>query len=157
MEILLSYIPADCVFLVLGLVVMGELLKKYTVLANKYLTLVLPILGAIFMGLNYIDNTDIFLASDLIKQLILGVICGLSSTGGYEWFKNTFKVIETQDKIISFVDKDSNQNGNSFIEPGPGFEGGFVEPEPGFEGGFEEPAEGFEGKIEEPEGFENKQ
>ena len=52
------------------------------------------------------DSAEIFVASELVRQLIIGIICGLGSTGGYEWFKNTFLKTCDNTKVITVVPND---------------------------------------------------
>ena len=107
LEVINSFLPADYLLIMAGLVVIGEMLKKFTVLPNYLLTTVLPVLGAIVMSVTYTTSTNIFVAADLIRQIMIGLVLGWASTGGYEWFVNTFikkeqmiKSISTEAKIV---------------------------------------------------------
>ena len=102
-----SFLPADYLLIMAGLVVIGEMLKRFTVLPNYLLTTVLPVLGAVIMSITYTTSVDIFVAADLIRQIMIGLVLGWASTGGYEWFVNTFikkdqmiKSISTEAKIV---------------------------------------------------------
>lgn len=115
MEILLQYIPETELLILLLLVGIGELLKKYTVLANKLLPVVLPILGGFITGSIYMVDSEMFVAAEFVTQLIWGIITGWGATGGYESFKNMFlkqdssiKVIEVKDKIQNLMDVADN-------------------------------------------------
>lgn len=107
LEVINSFLPADYLLIMAGLVVIGEMLKKFTVLPNYLLTTVLPVLGAIVMSVTYTTSTNIFVTADLIRQIMIGLVLGWASTGGYEWFINTFikkeqmiKSISTEAKIV---------------------------------------------------------
>ena len=107
LEVINSFLPADYLLIMAGLVVIGEMLKKFTVLPNYLLTTVLPVLGAIVMSITYTTSTNIFVTADLIRQIMIGLVLGWASTGGYEWFINTFikkeqmiKSISTEAKIV---------------------------------------------------------
>ena len=124
LEIINSFLPADFLLIMAGLVVIGEMLKKFTVLPNYLLTTVLPVLGAIVMSITYTTSADIFVTAELIKQIMIGLVLGWASTGGYEWFINTFikkeqtiKLISTESKVIattteveSAIDPDDIEN-----------------------------------------------
>ena len=107
LEVINSFLPADYLLIMAGLVVIGEMLKRFTVLPNYLLTTVLPVLGAVIMSITYTTSVDIFIAADLIRQIMIGLVLGWASTGGYEWFVNTFikkeqmiKSISTEAKIV---------------------------------------------------------
>lgn len=107
LEVINSFLPADYLLIMAGLVVIGEMLKRFTVLPNYLLTTVLPVLGAVIMSITYTTSVDIFVAADLIRQIMIGLVLGWASTGGYEWFVNTFikkeqmiKSISTEAKIV---------------------------------------------------------
>ena len=101
LEIINSFLPADYLLIMAGLVVIGEMLKKFTILPNYLLTTVLPVLGAIVMSVTYTTSADIFVTADLIRQIMIGLVLGWASTGGYEWFVNTFVKKEQMIKSIS--------------------------------------------------------
>ena len=96
-----QYIPLDYVLIVGGLIVIGEMLKKFTTLPNQFLTTTLPILGAIVMGVIYATSADILVTAEFIKQVCVGLLMGWAATGGYEWFKNTFLVKVEEKKVIA--------------------------------------------------------
>lgn len=50
-EVISQYIPTDYILIILGLGVVGEILKKFTDLPKWLLTTVLPILGGIVTGI----------------------------------------------------------------------------------------------------------
>ena len=83
-----QWIPADFILIIAGLIVVGEMLKKFTTLPSQLLTTVLPILGAIIIGIMYTTTTEIFVIADLIKQICIGLVVGWAATGGYEFLKN---------------------------------------------------------------------
>lgn len=101
LEVINSFLPADYLLIMAGLVVIGEMLKKFTILPNYLLTTVLPVLGAIVMSVTYTTSTDIFVTADLVRQIMIGLVLGWASTGGYEWFVNTFVKKEQMIKSIS--------------------------------------------------------
>ena len=98
---IMQYIPLDYMVIVLGLIVVGQMLKNFTTLPNQFLTTVLPVLGAVLMGIIYATGAEIFVAADFIKQLCLGLAMGWTATGGYEFFKNTFLIKADEKKVIS--------------------------------------------------------
>ena len=115
MEMLLQYIPETELLILLLLIGIGELLKKYTVLANKLLPVVLPVLGGFITGSIYMVDSEVFVAAEFVTQLIWGIITGWGATGGYESFKNMFlkqdssiKVIEVKDRIQNLMDVADN-------------------------------------------------
>lgn len=115
MEMLLQSMPATAILILALLVGIGEVLKKYTVLANKFLPVVLPILGCIINGSIYMVDAEVFTATEFVKQAIWGVIIGWGATGGYETFKNIFlkkdnliKVIEMKDKVGQLTEEADN-------------------------------------------------
>lgn len=101
LEVINSFLPADYLLIMAGLVVIGEMLKKFTILPNYLLTTVLPVLGAIVMSVTYTTSADIFVTADLVRQIMIGLVLGWASTGGYEWFVNTFVKKEQMIKSIS--------------------------------------------------------
>lgn len=101
LEVINSFLPADYLLIMAGLVVIGEMLKKFTILPNYLLTTVLPVLGAIVMSVTYTTSADIFVTADLVRQIMIGLVLGWASTGGYEWFVNTFIKKEQMIKSIS--------------------------------------------------------
>lgn len=103
-NLVFEYIPFDYILIVGGLIVLGEMFKKFTTLPNYFLTTVLPILGAIIIGIIYATGAEIFVTADFIKQVSIGLILGWAATGGYEWFQNLInkKFIDTK-KIISYA------------------------------------------------------
>ena len=100
-EFIFQYIPLDYVLIVGGLIVVGEMLKKFTVLPNQLLTTALPVLGAVIMGIIYSTGASVFEAAEFIKQICVGLLMGWASTGGYEWFRNTFLVKVGEKKVIA--------------------------------------------------------
>ena len=100
-----AYLPADYIIICLGLIVIGEILKKFTTLPNQLLTTALPILGAIATAVSFTATTEAFTIADIIRQICLGLLIGWSATGGFEWFQNTFLKKSTTQKTISVVDK----------------------------------------------------
>lgn len=96
-----QYIPLDYVLIVGGLIVVGEMFKKFTTLPNQFLTTALPILGAVITGTIYMTSTDILVVADFIKQICIGLLMGWASTGGYEFFKNTFLIGKEEKKVIA--------------------------------------------------------
>lgn len=102
-NLIFQYIPFDYILIVGGLIVIGEMFKKFTTLPNYFLTTILPLLGALAMGIIYFTGAETLVAADLIKQISIGLIIGWSATGGYEWFQNLInkKFVETK-KVISY-------------------------------------------------------
>ena len=108
-NLVFEYIPFDYILIVGGLIVLGEMFKKFTTLPNYFLTTVLPILGAIIIGIIYATGAEIFIVADFIKQVSIGLILGLAATGGYEWFQNLInKKLKTTKKVINYeiIDED---------------------------------------------------
>ncbi|MBQ2884982.1 MAG: hypothetical protein IJE43_14625 [Alphaproteobacteria bacterium] len=108
-NLVFEYIPFDYILIVGGLIVLGEMFKKFTTLPNYFLTTVLPILGAIIIGIIYATGAEIFIAADFIKQVSIGLILGWAATGGYEWFQNLInKKFVTTKKVINYeiIDED---------------------------------------------------
>ena len=101
LDFVLQYVPLDYVFIVGGLIVIGEMLKKFTTLPNQLLTTALPILGAILTGIIYGAGAEVFNMAEMIKQICIGLLIGWSATGGYEWFRNSFLTKRTEKKVIS--------------------------------------------------------
>lgn len=106
-NLIFEYIPFDYVLLIGGLIVLGEMFKKFTTLPNQFLTTVLPILGATVMGIIYGTGADIFVAADFIKQLCIGLLMGWAATGGYEFFVNLIKAKKGNltTKIIAYKEE----------------------------------------------------
>ena len=117
-NIISTYLPAGYIIICLGLIVVGEMLKKFTVLPNQLLTTTLPILGAIVIAINYISTAEVFETSSLIQQICVGLLLGWAATGGFEWFKNTFINKPTTIKTIGIVEKEqiSEEEQNQEIE-----------------------------------------
>lgn len=105
LEQVLNVIPLQYILLIGGLIVLGELFKKFTVLPNKMLTVVLPLLGSAACVFAYVCDSNIFLISELIMAINKGLCCGFAATGGYEFFMNTFVKKETMVKIINVCEK----------------------------------------------------
>ena len=108
-NLVFEYIPFDYILIVGGLIVLGEMFKKFTTLPNYFLTTVLPILGAIIIGIIYATGAEIFIVADFIKQVSIGLILGWAATGGYEWFQNLInKKFITTIKVINYeiIDED---------------------------------------------------
>lgn len=113
-----QYIPLDYVLIVGGLIVVGEMFKKFTTLPNQFLTTTLPILGAVITGTIYMTSTDILVVADFIKQICIGLLMGWASTGGYEFFKNTFLIQREERKVIATETiKNKKENDEAFNEP----------------------------------------
>jgi hypothetical protein len=104
-NIISAYLPAGYIIICLGLIVIGEMLKRFTVLPNQLLTTTLPILGAFTTAISYASSTEAFEIASLIQQICIGLLLGWASTGGFEWFKNTFVNKSTVSKVISEVEK----------------------------------------------------
>lgn len=108
-NIISAYLPANYIIICLGLIVIGEMLKKFTVLPNQFLTTTLPILGAVITAVDYSFSTESFTIASLIQQICLGLLIGWSATGGFEWFKNSFIKKSTSSKVINVVEKNIEQ------------------------------------------------
>jgi len=119
-DLIFTYVPLDYVLIIGGLIVVGEMLKKFTTLPNYFLTTALPILGAILTGAIYLSGNEIVLAADLIKQICIGLLMGWAATGGYEWFRNTFLTTKEEKKVIAIESitksKESNEVPNEATE-----------------------------------------
>lgn len=109
-NIIFQYVPLDYILIILGLIVIGEILKKFTTLPNYFLPTALPILGAALMTLIYTTSTEVLVVADLIKQICIGLLMGWGATGGYEWFKNTFLNKEKSSYLKTIVRKDTLEN-----------------------------------------------
>lgn len=106
-----QWIPADFILIIAGLIVVGEMLKKFTTLPSQLLTTVLPILGAIIIGIMYTTTTEIFVIADLIKQICIGLVIGWAATGGYEFLKNiTTDSSNFLKKEIIYTSKNTEEN-----------------------------------------------
>lgn len=115
---ILQYIPLDYILIVGGLIVIGEIFKKFTTLPNQFLTTTLPILGALTMGVIYATSAEVLVTADFIKQVCIGLLMGWASTGGYEWFKNTFLIQREEKKVIATETiKNKKENDEAFNEP----------------------------------------
>ena len=119
-NLIFQYIPLDYVLIIGGLIVVGEMLKKFTTLPNYFLTTALPLLGAALMGIIYLTSAEILVAADLIKQICIGLLMGWAATGGYEFFKNTFLNKENKiKKEIIYTDKKEEVKEESLLEIEP--------------------------------------
>lgn len=107
-NVIFQYIPLDFILIVGGLIVVGEMLKKFTTLPNQFLTTALPLLGALTMGLIYGTGTEVFVTADFVKQISVGLLMGWTATGGYEFFKSLIKAKEGEiiKKAISYIDNE---------------------------------------------------
>lgn len=113
-----QYIPLDYVLIVGGLIVIGEMFKRFTTLPNQFLTTTLPVLGAVIMGVIYTTSAEVLVTAEFIKQVCVGLLMGWASTGGYEWFKNTFLIKREERKVIATETiKNKKENDEAFNEP----------------------------------------
>lgn len=113
-----QYIPLDYVLIVGGLIVIGEMFKRFTTLPNQFLTTTLPVLGAVIMGVIYITSAEVLVTAEFIKQVCVGLLMGWASTGGYEWFKNTFLIKREERKVIATETiGNKKENDEAFNEP----------------------------------------
>lgn len=113
-----QYIPLDYVLIVGGLIVIGEMFKRFTTLPNQFLTTTLPVLGAVIMGVIYTTSAEVLVTAEFIKQICVGLLMGWASTGGYEWFKNTFLIQREEKKVIATETiKNKKENDEAFNEP----------------------------------------
>ena len=64
-----QYIPLDYVLIVGGLIVIGEMFKRFTTLPNQFLTTTLPVLGAVVMGVIYATSAEVLVTAEFIKQV----------------------------------------------------------------------------------------
>lgn len=85
-----TYVPVDYIVIIIGLGIVGEMLKKFTALPNWLLTTVLPILGALIMGIIYGTSAEVLEAAAYVENICIGLIMGWAATGGYEFIKNSF-------------------------------------------------------------------
>ena len=99
-SLITSYIPVDYILIILGLGIVGEMLKKFTTLPSWLLTTVLPILGGIITGVIYATSNEVLQSAAFIENICVGLIMGWAATGGYEFIKNTFLGEKVQDKKI---------------------------------------------------------
>ena len=113
-----QYIPLDYVLIVGGLIVIGEMFKRFTTLPNQFLTTTLPVLGAVIMGVIYTTSAEVIVTAEFIKQVCIGLLMGWASTGGYEWFKNTFLIQREERKVIATETiENKKENDEAFNEP----------------------------------------
>lgn len=113
-----QYIPLDYVLIVGGLIVIGEMFKRFTTLPNQFLTTTLPVLGAVIMGVIYTTSAEVLVTADFIKQVCVGLLMGWASTGGYEFFKNTFLIKREERKVIATeAIENKKENDEAFNEP----------------------------------------
>ena len=113
-----QYIPLDYVLIVGGLIVIGEMFKRFTTLPNQFLTTTLPVLGAVIMGVIYTTSAEVLVTADFIKQVCVGLLMGWASTGGYEFFKNTFLIKREERKVIATETiGNKKENDEAFNEP----------------------------------------
>ena len=116
-----QYIPLDYVLIVGGLIVIGEMFKRFTTLPNQFLTTTLPVLGAVIMGVIYTTSAEVLVTAEFIKQVCVGLLMGWASTGGYEWFKNTFLIKREERKVIATETiGNKKENDEAFNEPNEG-------------------------------------
>ena len=116
-----QYIPLDYVLIVGGLIVIGEMFKRFTTLPNQFLTTTLPVLGAVIMGVIYTTSAEVLVTAEFIKQVCVGLLMGWASTGGYEWFKNTFLIKREERKVIATETiKNKKESDEAFNEPNEG-------------------------------------
>lgn len=115
-NIISAYLPAGYIIICLGLIVIGEMLKKFTVLPNQLLTTALPILGAVITAVDYSTSAEAFTVATLIQQIFLGLLIGWSATGGFEWFQNTFVKKTTSAKVINLVEKTIEETNSNEAE-----------------------------------------
>lgn len=114
---ILAYVPLDYVLIIGGLIVIGEMLKKFTTLPNYFLTTALPVLGALATAIIYLTGAETMVVAELIKQICIGLLMGWAATGGYEWFKNTFLIKKEEKKVIvkEAIDKNKAEENNEEI------------------------------------------
>ena len=113
-----QYIPLDYVLIVGGLIVIGEMFKRFTTLPNQFLTTTLPVLGAVIMGFIYTTSAEVLVTAEFIKQVCVGLLMGWASTGGYEFFKNTFLIKREERKVIATETiENKKENDETFNEP----------------------------------------
>ena len=72
---------------------MGEILKKiFSKKLNKYIPLILTLLGGILGVVIYLTNREIMLnISNVYESLVVGLLCGNSSTGANQILKQLLK------------------------------------------------------------------
>ena len=68
------------------------------------------------MGVIYITGADILVTADFIKQICIGLLMGWASTGGYEFFKNTFLKDKEEKKVIAIESINSKKENTENIE-----------------------------------------
>lgn len=115
-NIISAYLPAGYIIICLGLIIIGEMLKKFTVLPNQLLTTALPILGAVITAVDYSTSAEAFTVATLIQQICLGLLIGWAATGGFEWFQNTFVKKTTSAKVINLVEKTIEETNSNEAE-----------------------------------------
>ena len=112
-----QYIPLDYVLIVGGLIVIGEMFKRFTTLPNQFLTTTLPVLGAVIMGVIYTTSAEVLVTAEFIKQVCVGLLMGWASTGRYEFFKNTFLIKESNyKKEINYGKNDKEEKNEDNIK-----------------------------------------
>lgn len=114
-DLIFNYVPLDYVLIIGGLIVIGEMFKKYTTLPNYFLTTVLPVLGAVLTAIIYATSVEVLIVADLIKQICIGLLMGWAATGGYEWFRNTFLVEKEERKVIAREPINKNEEQSNIL------------------------------------------
>lgn len=118
-NLIFQYVPVDYVLIIGGLIVLGEMLKKFTTLPNYFLTTALPVLGAIVTGVMYVTGADVVVSAEFIKQICIGLLMGWAATGGYEFFKNTFLTSKEEKKVIATKSIEKNEEASNEISKEP--------------------------------------
>jgi hypothetical protein len=72
----------------------GYVIKNYTKINNKYIPLIMMILGMILNVAFVIGGQG----TVTFNTIIVGIISGLASTGSYEMIVNTFNLKESKDE-----------------------------------------------------------
>lgn len=84
--------------------VLGYVIKNYTKVPNKYIPLIMVVVGAIASVVVSILNGDSATGS-LGNGIITGAVSGLASTGSYEFIVNTFGLKSKKNESEDIADE----------------------------------------------------
>lgn len=84
-EALTSVVPITVVCYLMGIVI------KATPLNNKYIPVIMGLLGAALGALAYFIAPEIVIADDIITAIAIGIVSGLASTGANQVGKQLVK------------------------------------------------------------------
>ena len=88
--------------------VLGYVIKNYTKVPNKYIPLIMVVVGAIASFVVSILNGDSATGS-LGNSIITGAVSGLASTGSYEFIVNTFGLKSKKNESEDTADENAEE------------------------------------------------